>query len=298
MLEKIQKFLKKHLNGTRREWVWPDYTLKNPFDSRSVPAHADPVLAWSFLKGYYGKDFHLNLIRFETKTYRPKYNFKVCFLDWQNKIDSWVWYKYMWLINDYYANDKKLKYPIQMNYHSRVFTWRAHPGVLRYNMFHIDGKQNFEAFYQPVSNKKVEVLKKYYELEDLSTSYGIDLERIWIKLCWLYGKPYTQLNLFYTHETLGDHVNYWLTEHRDVFHKNTEDGIFIDCDSKTEQKIKKEINQWPDQNLSMKIKFERGPRYISLDDLRNENLYYGLMMFGTNLKNIEVPNAGISYRTV
>jgi hypothetical protein len=297
MLKQIEKFWIKHINGDRRDWVWPNYALDDPFGSASVPAHSDPVLAWSFLKGYHGKDFNLNLINFYTKTYTPEYNFKSCFIDWQNKKDSWIWYKYMWLINDYYDGNKKLKYPIQMNYHYRKFSWRAHPGVLRYNIFHIDGKESFEAFYQPVSNKKVEIIKRYYELEDLSSHWNVDLEKIWIKLCWFYGKPYVQLNLFYTHETLGDHVSYWLTQHKNIFHENIKDGIFIDCDSKTEKKIKKEIDQWPDKTLADKVKFEKGDRYIHLEDFKNENLYYGLLMFGTKLKNINVPNAGLYYQT-
>lgn len=298
MLKNLERLWVKYINGDRRDWVWPDYKLKDPFDSASVPAHADPVLAWSFLKGFYGKDFNLNLIRFDTKTYTPQYNFKSSCIDWQTGRDSWIWYKYMWLINDYYINDKKLKYPIQMNYHYRRFSWRAHPGVLRYNMFHIDGKESFDALYQPVSNKKVNVLKKYFELEEIISDYNIDLDRIWIKLCWFYSRPYTQINLFYTHETLGDHVSYWLSKHREVFHNNIKDGIFIDCDSKTEKKIQQELDKWPNKNLSRIIKFEKGDRYIHLENFKNENLYYGLLLFGTNLTHIDVPNAGLYYRTV
>jgi hypothetical protein len=298
MIKNLDNLLIKFFNGgDRRQWVWPNYSLDDPFGKESTPIHADPILAWSFLKGYYGRNFNLQLIKFKTSTYKPEYNFKKVCYSWQLEKDDWIWYKYMWLINDYYLNDRQLKYPIQMNYHYRRFMWRAHPGVLRYNMYHIDGKKDFDAFYQPVSNKKVDLVKQYFELDEIINDYDIDSNRIWIKLCWFYNKPYTQINLFYTHDTLGHHVDYWKSSHKNIFEKNIEDGIFISCNSKVENLIKEEIKAWPNQNFANKIKFERGPKYIHLDYLDKENLYYGLLLFGTTLNSIDVNNVGLYYQT-
>jgi len=295
--QNIENFLLKlycdHISPNKRDWIWPKPNCKQ--EPHSQPLHSDPKLGWDFCKKFYGDDFHIQKIRFNLKKFKPYYGFKEYCMLWQEGKEDWRWYKYMWLINDYFLN-KDFYYPSQIIYYPRTFSWCANPGVLRYNIIHLSGVEEVDMLYHSIFKKKVNVIEKYHSLEELAYGHNSTIENLHIRLCWFHKKPLAEINFFHNSADLWNHINDRRNIHKLIFEKNIANGIYINCDSSIEKILMKEIDTWPDNQLSDKIVFGSNKSQLSIYTKDIESFYLGLYLYGTNIKNIELKKMNIEYR--
>ena len=265
------------MNPTVREWL-----LHNAYPSRGhhISDTWDLYVNWEKCREYYGPEFNFQYVNFKRNTL-PRvmlpsvYEFKINFLKYLCKNDSYDTFKTQWVLNDFIINNG-WKFPVQAVYNWKMKWWEIHPGRLRGLIYNFLEVEEWPAWYMPMDNTEIEYTHKFYDVDTLLTTMGFtEYYRLDGELIQYFDRP--MIKLCVQIRDLFDAADY----HKELFFKNISQGLNLEGDIVT---MKKEISKWPQHPIKDRIVFNQsGLPTLNVEKYTNSQFYAGLHFFGTKI---------------
>jgi hypothetical protein len=249
---------------------------------------------WQTCRNYYGPDFNFQLFKVDRRIHKvwlpPLSMFTTQVHDYLNNKHNghFNFFKTQWLISDYLTVG--WRYPVQAVWNWRMRWWEIHPGFLRGLIYNFLEVQEWEAWYQPMTDKTVDYIHKFTDPDDLMDTMGFrDCHHVDAELIGYFDKPLIKMCIHI------DQIEDAADKFGVVFYNNVNNGLNITGDKDVIDKIKLEISSWPDHQLKDVFVFNESGDLPTLyfDQYDKDTFYKGIYFAGTKLSSFN--RYGINY---
>lgn len=248
-----------------------------PKHSVNIINHDDAQDNWDYCDNYYDNfKFQLIRVNIETETVYapPPTAFTELFTDYinDNKTHERMFFKTQWLLSEYIRHD--FMHPVQVVYNWKQDWFEVHPGLLRGAIYRLFGVKEFLAFYHPITDKSVEVVQEFTSVNDLLFKMKYtEYNRVFAKLVNYYDKP------LYAFHILNEDIDECALRHKDIFFKNIEDSININCPVDIIPVIEDRVKDYP---IKFTYNTDNYPSF-NIDVFNDEMFHVGLFFLGTKV---------------
>lgn len=254
-----------------------DYVNSNIMPSRGnhITTDYDFHNSWNYCKDYYGAAFNFQYLTIDRQIHNvwlpDKILVKHIWMKYFTRNDEYDLFKLIWVLNDYITVG--WRYPVQAVYNWKMDWIEIHPGFLRGLVYNILNVNEFNAWYQPMTDKTFPYIHKFTDPDILLDTMGYtDYHHIDAELITYFDRPMIKLCIHVSN------IKESASQFKQLFFMNLSNGINIDGP------VKEEVSAWPDNIVKAQLFFDR-PDLPTIHVKDVEDLYVQLLFVGTNKFN-------------